>query len=56
MIQQLGHREVATATGEGEAMNPTKATLEDSGGSDLNFPHICVFTPARKTPEGPILI
>lgn len=54
MIQQLGWGE--TATGEGEAKSPAKATLEDSGGSDQNFLHICLFTQAGKTPEAPFLI
>lgn len=54
MIQQLGCEE--TATGGGEAKSPTKATLEDSGGSDLNFLHTFLFTQAWKTPEAPFLI
>lgn len=52
MIQQLGCGE--TATGGGEAKSPTKATLEDSGGSDLNFLHICLFTQAGKNTWSPL--
>lgn len=51
MIQQLGCGETATG---GEAESPTKATLEDSGGSDLNFLHICLFTQAGKNTWSPI--
>lgn len=52
MIQQLGCGE--TATGGGEVKSPTKATLEDSGGSDLNFLHICLFTQAGKNTWSPL--